>query len=84
MACGTPVVAVAEGGMQETILDGETGFLVQRSPESFAEALLKLYENPELAEQMGAAGRQHVLQNWTWDKAAERLEHYFACAASKN
>jgi starch synthase len=30
-ACGLPVVAVAEGGIRETVVDGETGFLVNPS-----------------------------------------------------
>ena len=84
MACGTPVVAVAEGGMQETILNGTTGYLVERSVEQFSEAVLTLLENQSMAEEMGAAGRQHVLQHWTWDNAAERLETFLADTARLN
>lgn len=82
MASGTPVVAVREGGMQETILDGETGFLVERDPVAFANAIQKLLNDPALAKRMGERGRQHVLENWTWDKAAERLEGYLHTAAN--
>lgn len=84
MACGTPVVAVAEGGMQETIVSGTTGFLVERSLEQFTEAVLKLLEDQKLAAEMGKAGRQHVLQHWTWNNAAERLETFLADTARLN
>jgi glycosyltransferase involved in cell wall biosynthesis len=81
MASGTPVVAVREGGMQETILDGETGFLVERDPVAFADAIQKLLDDPALAKRMGERGRQHVLENWTWDQATARLEGYLHTAA---
>jgi glycosyltransferase involved in cell wall biosynthesis len=84
MACGTPVVAVREGGMQETILDGQTGFLVERNLEDFAQAVMRLYCQPEMAAEFGAAGREHVRQHWTWDKAAERLEEYLRAAGRNN
>ena len=39
-ACGCPVVALSEGGAAETVIDGETGVLVQeRSTEAFADGL---------------------------------------------
>jgi glycosyltransferase involved in cell wall biosynthesis len=42
-ACGCPVVALAEGGASETVLDGETGVLVtDRSSEAFAAGLTRL------------------------------------------
>jgi glycosyltransferase involved in cell wall biosynthesis len=82
MASGTPVVSVRDGGMQETILDGKTGFLVDRNPIAFAEAIQRLINDPALARRMGENGRQHVLENWTWEKAAERLEGYLYNAAN--
>lgn len=84
MACGTPVVAVREGGMQETIMDGQTGFLVERDLQEFAQAVMRLYCDPYLAERFGSAGRTHVCQHWTWDKAAERLETYLQTAGREN
>jgi len=74
MACGTPVVGVREGGTRETVVDGITGFLTQRDPEEFGAAVLRLVDDPTLAAQMGKAGREHVLANWNWDKAAGQLQ----------
>ena len=76
MACGTPVVAVSEGGICESIVDGVTGQLIERDSTKFAHAILSLLENSNLRRQYGRQARQHVLQNWTWDRAVERLEQY--------
>jgi glycosyltransferase involved in cell wall biosynthesis len=77
MACGTPVVGVAEGGLRESILDGETGFLTERDPAKFAAAVMKLLEDPVLAEKFGQNGRDYVLQEWTWEKSVCTVEKFF-------
>jgi glycosyltransferase involved in cell wall biosynthesis len=74
MACGTPVVAVREGGVQEAVLHEQTGMTVERDPVMFAEAIESLLANPKLAALYGQNGREHVLKNWTWDRAIETLE----------
>lgn len=74
MACGTPVVAVAEGGIPETVRDSETGFLTPREPDLFAERVLRLLRNPGEAEEMGRKGRRHVMECWTWRLSVDRLE----------
>ena len=54
MACGTPVVATAVGGIPELIDDGETGYLVpQGDITSMAARIHALLENPILRRQMG-------------------------------
>jgi glycosyltransferase involved in cell wall biosynthesis len=77
MACGTPVVAVREGGMLETMVHERTGLLVEREPDKFASAVVSLLTHPQLADEYGNMGRQHVLDHWTWDQAATTLENYF-------
>lgn len=62
---GVPVVAGAVGGIPLQIIDGETGYLVEpRDLRGCAERIVTLLENPELARTMGAAGREHVRQNF--------------------
>ncbi len=78
MACGIPVVAVREGGLQESVVHEHTGLLVERDPARFAEAIQLLLANPKLAREYGRNGREHVLQSWTWDKAVDVLEGYLA------
>jgi phosphatidylinositol alpha-1,6-mannosyltransferase len=70
--------------MQETMLDGVTGYLVERDPKRFADAIMDLFANPQKAKQMGEAGRKQVTEQWTWDIAALRLEAYLESAARLN
>jgi glycosyltransferase involved in cell wall biosynthesis len=77
MACGLPVVAVKEGGVRETVVDGETGFLTQRDPYEFAEKLRFLLEHPEIAARYGQQARQHVQRKWTWERAVQELVQNF-------
>jgi glycosyltransferase involved in cell wall biosynthesis len=74
MACGTPVVGVAEGGVRETIRHGETGLLVERDPKSFGDALGGFLQDPERLRAMGEKGTTHVKEAWNWDKTVTRLE----------
>jgi glycosyltransferase involved in cell wall biosynthesis len=77
-ACGTPVVAVAEGGVRETIRHDVNGLLVDdRDPKAIACALMKLLDNPGYARQLGQNAAEHARQCWTWDAAISRLESSF-------
>ncbi len=82
MACGTPVVAVKEGGMQETVLDGVTGYLVERDVDIFAQTLISLLGNPALQTQMGQDGISYVRKQWTWQQAVDKLERVFTLESS--
>lgn len=73
MACGTPVVAVAEGGVRETVRDGETGLLAQRDPQIFARTLQRLLDDKDLQTQLGVTGVSMVRSPWTWSAAYDRL-----------
>lgn len=77
MACQTPVVAVREGGLKESVIDHHTGLFSERNIVDFAKTIEYLIKNEELRINMGIAARQHVLNNWTWDKAREELERNF-------
>jgi glycosyltransferase involved in cell wall biosynthesis len=73
MSCGTPVVAVREGGVRETVLNNETGILTERDEEAFAEAVRELLEDEVRAQQMGGRGIEVVRKGWTLEQAGERL-----------
>ena len=83
LACGTPVIAVREGGTQETILPGETGLLTERDPAAFAQAIQVLMADPALAEAYGRNGRENILQNWTWEQAVATLENHLVTAVGQ-
>ena len=86
MSCAVPVVATSVGGIPEIVVDGETGFLVPfvaadafgtpEDPGALAEGMAKrvneLLSSPARAKEMGAAGRQRVLDHFTWRAVAEK------------
>jgi starch synthase len=98
MACETPVVAAAVGGIPEIVVPGETGLLVRfqaegegsaepRNPEKFsrdlAEAVNELMESPDRRQAMGKAARARVLAHFSWKHIAEvTLQFYRELARS--
>ncbi|MCX7999488.1 MAG: glycosyltransferase family 4 protein, partial [Leptospiraceae bacterium] len=69
MACGLPVVTTDCGGMREAVTDGVEGFIVPvRDPEAMAEALIRLWKDPELRRKMGEAARKRVLKEFSLDQ----------------
>ena len=73
-AAGIPVVAGRSGGAPETVLDGETGQVVDgRDVDELAEVISGLLADPDRAQRMGQAGRQWVGREWNWDTLTARL-----------
>jgi glycosyltransferase involved in cell wall biosynthesis len=74
-ACGTPVIAIAEGGVRESLVDGENGILVPDArPDAIAKALLRLLDEPGLAAQLRRRCRDAVVARYSLDAALDRLE----------
>ncbi|KIF81352.1 glycosyltransferase family 4 protein [Noviherbaspirillum autotrophicum] len=74
MACGTPVVGTAVGGIKTTVVDGETGYLVPpHDPQALAERLLWLQRHPHIAQRLGWAGMRRAYQQFTWRTVATRI-----------
>ncbi|MGH2493904.1 MAG: glycosyltransferase [Ktedonobacteraceae bacterium] len=76
LACGTPVVATRAGGLTTIIRNGETGYLVPRSPGFFAERLDALLQQPELLENMREAARPSTLQ-YSWKHVARLVRETY-------
>jgi len=72
-AAGLPVVVGRSGGSPASLLDSETGLLVDPRPGPVAAALLELLADPGRARRLGAAGQRWVRERWGWEAAAERL-----------
>ena len=73
MACGTPVIAIREGGYNESVINDKTGFLVSRSPSKLYDKINQIINNEKMRQEMGKNARENVLQNWTWDKSIKRF-----------
>jgi glycosyltransferase involved in cell wall biosynthesis len=73
-ACGLPVVAVAEGGVRETIIDGVNGLLVQHQPQMMADAIQRLAHDKDLAAQLSKNASKIIQEKWSVNAAVERLE----------
>jgi len=85
MACETPVVGAAVGGIPEIVVAGETGTLVPfktesatsaepRDPDGYSRALAKavneLMSDAKTRERMGKAARKRVLEHFSWESIA--------------
>ncbi len=73
MAMGKPVIATAHGGSMETVVHGETGWLVRPlDAADMAAALREALENRERCRCFGSAGRKRVLKNFTLENMCGR------------
>ncbi len=73
-ACGLPVVAVAEGGVRETMVDGVNGLLVEPSAHAMASGIAQLLSQPELASRIGRQARDLVERRWGLWASIDRIE----------
>jgi len=92
MACKTPVVASAVGGIKEVVVDGETGFLVDFeqvddgtgepvNPEAFSKKLAdninQVLADQQLQKEFGEKGRQRVEEKFSWTAIAEQTKELY-------
>jgi D-inositol-3-phosphate glycosyltransferase len=77
MACGTPVIASKVGGMQYTIKDGKTGYLVPpQDPIALASKLEYLLKHPSVKKHM----RENAIERaklFSWDTIAESMSDFY-------
>ncbi|MFW9971848.1 MAG: glycosyltransferase family 4 protein [Candidatus Odinarchaeota archaeon] len=77
MLNGTPVIAF-EGGPSETILDGETGYIIKTNDlDSFAQKAITLIKNKELSKEFSLRGKEHVINNFSMENSISSLEEIF-------
>lgn len=76
-ACGTPVITSRTGSLEETVLDGKTGILVEKSePRLIYQAMKTLLSDDSLRDAMGKAGRQYIIEHFGYRSTAERMEKF--------
>lgn len=92
MACETPVIASAVGGIPEVVEPGETGLLVSLDPASptdvepahpekfardLAAAVNSLLETPDKIKAMGRKARKQVEQSFSWVSIARKTVDFY-------
>lgn len=76
MAHGKPVLAVNRGGPAESVIDGETGFLLDPTPQAFAGKLAWLTSHSTDVERLGRLAARRAA-SFSWDTFVTRLDDYF-------
>jgi len=81
MSCGVPLVATTGGALPEVVgNDGETALLVPPGDsDALAAAIRRGLDDPDLRDRIGAAGRERIIERWSWRITAEKtVEQYRA------
>jgi colanic acid/amylovoran biosynthesis glycosyltransferase len=77
-ASGMPVISTYHCDIPEVVLDGESGFLVrERDPETIAEHLEYLINNPQKWEELGRKGRRHIEDGYDILKQVNKMEDIY-------
>ena len=83
-ASGLPIVATRHGGIPDSVVHGETGFLVDEGDiDGMAGMMIRLALDPELADRLGRRGRSHVTEWFQLDEGLARLWAVLEGAGSK-
>jgi glycosyltransferase involved in cell wall biosynthesis len=72
-ATAKPVVAFNVGGVNEALVDKESGLLIKPDSNELADAILKLLDDESLRVSMGQKGREFVCNNLSWDICAQKM-----------
>lgn len=84
MACECAIVGTRVGGIPEIVDEGRTGLLIPpREPAAMAEAVVSLVRDPGRLEAFKKAGRQRVLDHFTWDRVAEQTAEVYERARTR-
>lgn len=79
MACGLPVICSEGGGNSELVVNNETGYLIPvRDTNALVDRLLHLRNCPQVAERLGKAGRQRLLDNFSVGKMVQAILQIYA------
>lgn len=78
MAASKPIVAAAHGGSKEMIREGQTGYLVPpNDPNTLAQAILRLADDPAQGKSMGLAGYRYVYERFRAERFASDFQELY-------
>lgn len=82
-ACGVPVIVGDSGGAPQTVVDGETGLVVDGTDDGeVLDALLSLLRDQPRRATMAEAAVAHVRDHWDWSVIGRRLQEILVEAAN--
>jgi phosphatidylinositol alpha-1,6-mannosyltransferase len=74
-ACGLPVIAGNSGGAPDAVVDGKTGIVVDgTNAGEIAGAIVKILNDPAMADRMGKAGREWIVDQWSWENWSRKFQ----------
>jgi phosphatidylinositol alpha-1,6-mannosyltransferase len=79
-ACGKPVIGGKSGGIEEAVIDGITGLLVDTNEHSIAEAITKLLKDKPLCQKLGMEARRRVVQEMAVHKVANKIDNFLVAS----
>lgn len=75
MACGVPAIVTASGGLRESVVNGQTGYIIEKDekelPAQLAQRAIELFSQPNLRRKMGEAGRERTKAHFALARMAE-------------
>ena len=75
-ACGLPVIGGDSGGAPDAVKHGETGFVVDGNDvEAITHRIIQLLADKKLRDEMGSAGRQWAIQEWSWERWSQAFNN---------
>jgi glycosyltransferase involved in cell wall biosynthesis len=81
MAMQLPVVSTTVGAIDEAVIDGETGIMIEpKNSPALAAALKQLIDNPDQRQQFGQAGRMRIENNYSAKHMVDAMESVFTKA----
>ncbi|MGA0334259.1 MAG: glycosyltransferase family 4 protein [Kiritimatiellia bacterium] len=78
MAYGVPAIVTNTGGSAELVVDAETGFVVEPgNPDAIADRILRLFQHPQRAREMGEAGRRRIENVFHVQQSIDQTREWF-------
>jgi D-inositol-3-phosphate glycosyltransferase len=83
MACGIPVIGARVGGVQYSVEDGRTGFLVEaRDADALARRLAHVFSDPSIPRLLGKRARRRAWGRFTWHEVSRSLADLYSEVAA--
>jgi glycosyltransferase involved in cell wall biosynthesis len=81
MASAKPIISTRLAPICEIVADGREGLLVPPNrPDLLADRIIRVLEDPQLAERLGKYAREKILSEYDWDRIAERTHAFYQAA----